>query len=77
MVKKIKLSTTLLLALSISLAGYSQKKIKDKPLKTLDSLVIDMSVNEGLINTYQNKKNELYFEITKDLLKKELLEIRL
>ena len=75
MVNKIKISITLLLTFGISLAGYSQKEVKDKPLKTIDSLVIDMRVNEGLINTYQNKKNELYFEITNDLLNKELLVV--
>jgi len=72
---KISISITLLLTFGISLAGYSQKEVKDKPLKTIDSLVIDMRVNEGLINTYQNKKNELYFEITNDLLNKELLVV--
>ena len=75
MVKKIKISITLLLTLFISLSGYSQKKIKEKPLKTIDSIAINMSVSEGLINTYQNKKNELYFEITKNLLNKELLVV--
>ena len=34
-----------------------------------------MKVDKGLITTYQNKKNELYFEIDKSLLKKELLVV--
>lgn len=75
MVNKIKILITLVLTFGVSLAGYSQKAVKDKPLKTIDSLVIDMRVNKGLINTYQNKKNELYFEITNDLLNKELLVV--
>ena len=75
MVNKIKISITLLLTFGISLAGYSQKEVKDKPLKTIDSLVIDMRVNKGLINTYQNKKNELYFEISESLFGRELLVV--
>tara|TARA_B110000858_G_scaffold160291_1_gene184294 strand:+ start:595 stop:2820 length:2226 start_codon:yes stop_codon:yes gene_type:complete len=34
-----------------------------------------MKVNKGLITTYQNKKNELYFEISKSLLENELLVV--
>ena len=72
MIKKFKLLLTLVLVM-ISSITYSQKKINENTSKTLDSLVSEMRVSKGLINTYQNKKGELFFEINKNFLNKELL----
>ena len=54
---------------------YPQKAKSSEQLKSIDSITLNMKVDKGLINTYQNKKNELYFEINKSLLKKELLVV--
>ena len=54
---------------------YAQKANSDEQLKAIDSITFNMKVDKGLITTYQNKKNELYFEIDKSLLKKELLVV--
>ena len=54
------------------LKSFAQKEI---PLKTIDSITIDMNISEGLITTYRNKKNDLFFEISHDLLEKELLVV--
>ena len=43
--------------------------------KTIDSLTINMKVSEGLINTYTDDENKLYFEISDNLLGKELLVV--
>ena len=51
---------------------YSVKKNQNK---TIDSLTIDMRVSAGLINTYFNDENKLYFEISENLLGKELLVV--
>ena len=51
---------------------YSVKKNQNK---TIDSLTIDMKVSAGLINTYFNDENKLYFEISENLLGKELLVV--
>lgn len=65
----------LILYLSINISGYGQKASMDNPLKTIDSITLDMKVSKGLITTYQNKKNELYFEISEILLGRELLVV--
>ena len=65
----------LILYLSINISGYGQKASIDNPLKTIDSITLDMKVSKGLITTYQNKKNELYFEISESLLGRELLVV--
>jgi hypothetical protein len=65
----------LILYLSINISGYGQKASMDNPLKTIDSITLDMKVSKGLITTYQNKKNELYFEISESLLGRELLVV--
>ncbi len=65
----------LILYLSINISGYGQKASIDNPLKTIDSITLDMKVSKGLITTYQNKKNELYFEISEILLGRELLVV--
>ena len=51
---------------------YAEKK---KQNKTIDSLTINMKVSKGLINTYTNEENKLYFEISESLLGKELLVV--
>jgi len=65
----------LILCLSINITGYAQKASIDKPLKIIDSITLDMKVSKGLITTYQNKKNELYFEISENLIDRELLVV--
>ena len=54
---------------------YAQKANSDEQLKAIDSITFNMKVDKGLITTYQNKKNELYFEIDKSLLSKDLLVV--
>ena len=49
---------------------YAEKKNQNK---TIDSLTVDMNFSEGLINTYTNEENKLYFEISESLLGKELV----
>ena len=49
--------------------------VKKNQNKTIDSLTIDMKVSTGLINTYSNDENKLYFEISKNLLGRELLVV--
>ena len=51
---------------------YAQKKNKQK---TIDSLTVDMKISEGLINTFTNDENKLYFEISENLLGMELLVV--
>jgi len=65
----------IILSLITSFSFYGQKSSIDKPLKIIDSITLDMKVNKGLITTYQNNKNELYFEISKSLLESELLVV--
>ena len=51
---------------------YAQKENKQK---TIDSLTVDMKISEGLINTFTNDENKLYFEISENLLGKELMVV--
>ncbi len=62
----------IILFASIISNSYAQKESKKK---TIDSLTIDMKISEGLITTYSNDKNDLFFEISKNLLGKELLVV--
>tara|TARA_B110000261_G_scaffold4794_1_gene5042 strand:- start:97 stop:2388 length:2292 start_codon:yes stop_codon:yes gene_type:complete len=55
--------------------SFGQKEKISSHSKTIDSLTIDMIANKGLISTYQNIKNQLYFEISDTLLKKNLLVV--
>ena len=64
----------LLLLLFIPILSYSQTK-KKVSSKQIDSLTVNMTVNKGLITTYQNIKNQLYFEISDSLLEKDLLVV--
>ena len=61
-----------ILFLGLNHSLYAEKKNQNK---TIDSLTIDMKISEGLINTYTNEENKLYFEISKNLLGKELLVV--
>ena len=65
----------LILILFIPLVSFGQKEKISSHSKTIDSLTIDMIANKGLISTYQNIKNQLYFEISDTLLKKNLLVV--
>ncbi len=62
----------IILFASIISNSYAQKESKKK---IIDSLTIDMKISEGLITTYSNEKNNLFFEISKNLLGKELLVV--
>ena len=64
----------LLFTLCINLISsvYAQKEDKRK---TIDSLTTEMTISEGLINTYSNEENKLYFEISENLLGKDLLVV--
>ena len=62
----------IILFASIISNSYAQKESKKK---TIDSLTVDMKISEGLITTYSNEKNDLFFEISKNLLGKELLVV--
>ena len=63
--------------ISIILIGLNHNlyTVKKNQNNTIDSLTIDMKVSAGLINTYSNDENKLYFEISKNLLGKELLVV--
>ena len=61
-----------ILCINLISSVYAQKEDKRK---TIDSLTTEMTISEGLINTYSNKENKLYFEISKDLLGKDLLVV--
>ena len=61
-----------ILFLGLNHSLYAEKKNQNK---TIDSLTVDMKISEGLINTYTNEENKLYFEISKNLLGKELLVV--
>tara|TARA_B100000768_G_C11284161_1_gene380826 strand:+ start:662 stop:2992 length:2331 start_codon:yes stop_codon:yes gene_type:complete len=65
----------IILLLLAPLISFGQKDKKTSTFKTIDSLTIDMKVDKGLITTYQNIKNQLYFEISDSLLKKDLLVV--
>ena len=55
--------------------NHSLYAVKKNQNNTIDSLTIDMKVSAGLINTYSNDENKLYFEISKNLLGRELLVV--
>ena len=63
--------------ISIILIGLNHNlyTVNKNQNNTIDSLTIDMKVSAGLINTYSNDENKLYFEISKNLLGKELLVV--
>ena len=52
----------------------AQKNEKEVPIKSIDSLTLKMSKQEGLITTYQ-KESKVFFEISKELLDEDLLMV--
>ena len=66
---------TILCCLALSFSSNAQKKKNDKGLKPLDSLTKKMVTKEGLITTYLNEENKLYFELSKELLGKDILVV--
>ena len=53
--------------------GFSQKKAKDEA-KPIDSLVVDMELNTGIINTYLSDE-KLFFEINDSILETDFLMV--
>jgi len=70
-----RLIFSIVLFFIVAINLYAQKVNLDEQLKSINSITFNMKVDKGLITTYQNKKNELYFEIDNSLLKKELLVV--
>ena len=66
---------TYLFTLAVILSLQAQKKKKDNGLKPLDSLTKEMVAKKGLITTYLNEENKLFFELSQELLGKELLVV--
>ena len=58
-------------------AGISAQKkdSKNKQSKSIDSLTKKMTQNKGLITTYLNEENKLFFEIDSLILNKDLLVV--
>ena len=69
--------TTLLFLLSILILtpSFAQKSGKSKAPKALDSITKGMLQSKGLITTYIDEENKLYFELSESLLNKELLVV--
>ena len=66
----------LILVLLCSFGIQAQKKKStSKASKSIDSLTQKMTQNKGLITTYLNEENKLYFEIDSTLLDKDLLVV--
>tara|TARA_B100000767_G_scaffold273645_1_gene304402 strand:- start:3298 stop:5631 length:2334 start_codon:yes stop_codon:yes gene_type:complete len=67
----------MLLACLAFISGISAQKIdsKNKQSKSIDSLTNKMSQNKGLITTYLNEENKLFFEIDSLILNKDLLVV--
>ena len=63
-----------LIALLLTLSMTAQKKGKST-LKTIDSLTTKMVQQKGIITTYLNEKNQLFFEIDETILNKDLLVV--
>ena len=64
----------LIITACISLV-YNVNAQKNKDQKIIDSLTLEMNISKGLINTYTNDENKLYFEIPENLLEKHLLVV--
>ena len=69
--------TALLLLLSFFTfsPGFAQKSGKSKAPKALDTITKGMLQSKGLITTYIDEENKLYFELSESLLNKELLVV--
>ena len=66
---------TFLFFFAFTLSVQAQKKKKDNGLKPIDSLTKEMVVKKGLITTYLDEENKLFFELSQEILKKELLVV--
>ena len=55
------------------ISNMSAQKNNEK--NTIDSLTTKMTVSKGLINTYTNEENKLYFEVSEKLLGKDLMVV--
>jgi len=72
---KMKQFFTFLFFFAFTLSVQAQKKKKDNGLKPIDSLTKEMVVKKGLITTYLDEENKLFFELSQEILKKELLVV--
>ena len=64
-----------LLTLLLSLSTTAQKKGKSTQLKSIDSLTTKMLQKQGIITTYLDEENKLYFEVDETVLDKDLLVV--
>ncbi|MDB2673065.1 zinc-dependent metalloprotease [Flavobacteriaceae bacterium] len=64
-----------LLTLVLSLSVTAQKKEKSTQLKSIDSLTTKMVQKRGIITTYLNEENKLFFEMDESVLNKDLLVV--
>ncbi|MDB9822041.1 DUF5118 domain-containing protein, partial [Flavobacteriaceae bacterium] len=64
-----------LLTLVLSLSVTAQKKEKSNQLKSIDSLTTKMAQKRGIITTYLNEENKLFFEMDESVLNKDLLVV--
>ena len=70
-----KTALLLLLSFFTLTPGFAQKSGKSKAPKALDSITKGMLQSKGLITTYIDEENKLYFELGESLLNKELLVV--
>ena len=66
---------TYLFTITLIFSLQAQKKKKDNGLKPLDSLTKKMVVKKGLITTYLNEENKLFFELSQEIIEKDLLVV--
>ena len=65
----------LVLTLFVFTIGFAQKPSKKNSPKALDSITKGMVQNKGLITTYSNEDNKLFFELNESVLNKDLLVV--
>ena len=70
-----KTALLLLLSFFTLTPGFAQKSGKSKAPKALDTITKGMLQSKGLITTYIDEENKLYFELSESLLNKELLVV--
>ena len=70
-----KIFSLLIISLLAISFGFAQKSKNKNGLKPLDSLTKKMIQKRGLITTYLNEENKLYFELNEDVVNKELLVV--
>ena len=64
-----------LFSLAVVFSLQAQKKKNSNGLKPIDSLTKEMVAKKGLITTYLNEENKLLFELSQELLEKDLLVV--